>query len=368
LRPLRPGRCQAPCSFRPRRSSRPRRFSPLMDSRACCVPHPTMRFTGFPRTDDACLRSRRASSPMPTLQSFSLPRSGPRVTARSCPPVVRRQRQLDSGALIRSEIRCAEDSWPSPDARCSPGLPCLEPHSIAFTSASARERATQKVRLGPAQARAGRVAESAMSASPRPEGHGSARTRGGGWIGRGITTAHAIPRVRDRLRRRRSDVLAGHFPQGRWSSSMVDPTAPRRIVGQSPARLARRRACRVSTRGVPGPSARRVPDTEVSVRVCSAAFPKGGWGRRRGSRCRWVEWAAVRHPGWGDRSTDPAHQRGGGGSSERRFPRIRPGARAPHCCDSPPSRTSGKDVLQVIFVRQRTIRGSPRRLAFGSLR
>jgi hypothetical protein len=175
LRPLRPGRCQAPCSFRPRRSSRPRRFSPLMDSRACCVPHPTMRFTGFPRTDDACLRSRRASSPMPTLQSFSLPRSGPRVTARSCPPVVGRQRQLDSGALIRSEIRCAEHSWPSPDARCSHGLPCLEPHPIAFTSASARERATKKVRLGPAQARAGRVAESATSASPRPEGLGSAR-------------------------------------------------------------------------------------------------------------------------------------------------------------------------------------------------
>lgn len=255
LRPLRPGRCQAPCSFRPRRSSRPRRFSPLMESRACCVPHPTMRFIGFPRTDDACLRRRRASSPMPALQSFSLPRSGPRVTARSCPPVVGRQRQLDSGALIRSEIRCAEHSWPSPDARCSPGLPCLEPHSIAFTSASARERATQEVRLGPAQARAGRVAESAMSASPRPEGRSSARTRGGGWIGRGITTTHAIPRVRDRLRRRRSGVLAGHFPRGRWSSSTVDPTAPRRIVGQPPARLARRRACRVSTRGVPGPSA-----------------------------------------------------------------------------------------------------------------
>lgn len=56
LAPASARRLPAPRTFRPRRSSRPRRFPPPTGSRACCVPHPTLRFTGFPRTGDACLR------------------------------------------------------------------------------------------------------------------------------------------------------------------------------------------------------------------------------------------------------------------------------------------------------------------------
>jgi hypothetical protein len=46
-----------PCSFRPRRFSRPRRLPPPTGSRACCIPHPILRFIGFPRSGAACLRS-----------------------------------------------------------------------------------------------------------------------------------------------------------------------------------------------------------------------------------------------------------------------------------------------------------------------
>lgn len=58
LAPASARRLSAPRSFRPRRSSRPRRLAPPTGSRACCIPHPTLRFAGFPRTRVACLRSR----------------------------------------------------------------------------------------------------------------------------------------------------------------------------------------------------------------------------------------------------------------------------------------------------------------------
>ena len=45
------------CSFRPRRFSRPRRLPPPTGSRACCIPHPILRFIGLPRSSAACLRS-----------------------------------------------------------------------------------------------------------------------------------------------------------------------------------------------------------------------------------------------------------------------------------------------------------------------
>lgn len=73
----------------------------------------------------------RASSPMPALQSFSLPRSVPRVTAGSCPPAVRRRRRPGYEALFRSGIRDDAGPFPVHAARCSPGLPRLEPHMRA---------------------------------------------------------------------------------------------------------------------------------------------------------------------------------------------------------------------------------------------
>jgi hypothetical protein len=80
---------------------------------------------------------------MPALQSFSLPRSGPRVTARPCPPVVPRQRRRDYEAFFRSEIRDSDGSWPNRTARCSPGLPRLEPHPNA-TPSGMPERAAMR--------------------------------------------------------------------------------------------------------------------------------------------------------------------------------------------------------------------------------
>lgn len=124
-------RLPAPHMFRPRRSSRPRRFPPPSDLRACCIPQPTMGFTGFPRPGPHACDRLRASSPVPTLQSFSLPRSVPRVTASSCPPAVRRRRRPGYEALFRSGIRDATDRVPVRDARCSPGLPHLEPRTCA---------------------------------------------------------------------------------------------------------------------------------------------------------------------------------------------------------------------------------------------
>jgi hypothetical protein len=56
LSPASARRLPAPHAFRPRRSSRPRRFPPPTGLRACCVPHPTLRFIGLPRPGDACLR------------------------------------------------------------------------------------------------------------------------------------------------------------------------------------------------------------------------------------------------------------------------------------------------------------------------
>jgi hypothetical protein len=108
---------------------------------------------------------------MPALQSFSLPRSGSRITASPCPPVVLRQRRRDYEAFFRSEIRCDDGSWPNRIARCSPGLPLLEPHRHA--TPTTRPQADEDVgRQGPVQARAELVADSAAPMPPPPEGDG----------------------------------------------------------------------------------------------------------------------------------------------------------------------------------------------------
>jgi len=48
-----------PYAFRPRRSSRPRRLPPPMGPRACCIPQPTLGFTGLPHLATACPRPDR---------------------------------------------------------------------------------------------------------------------------------------------------------------------------------------------------------------------------------------------------------------------------------------------------------------------
>jgi hypothetical protein len=77
--------------FRPRGFSPPRRFAPPTASRACCIPLPTLRFTGLPkRGAHAC----DASSLFPrcqTLQSVPL-HLQPRTRHRACVPPCRWRR------------------------------------------------------------------------------------------------------------------------------------------------------------------------------------------------------------------------------------------------------------------------------------
>ena len=47
-------------------------------------------------------------------------------------------RRRDFEALFRSEVRHSGSSWPNSTARCSPGLPRLEPHPTAFPSGMPR--------------------------------------------------------------------------------------------------------------------------------------------------------------------------------------------------------------------------------------
>ena len=54
------------------------------------------------------------------------------------------KRQRDFEALFRSEVRHSDGSCPNPTARCSPGLPHLEPHPNATPSACPSEQAAMR--------------------------------------------------------------------------------------------------------------------------------------------------------------------------------------------------------------------------------
>jgi hypothetical protein len=72
---------------------------------------------------------RRAFPPVPTLQSLSLPRSGARVTLGRCPPaVIGRASDPTSRPCSARKSVATVDPCGSAIARCSPGLPHLEPH------------------------------------------------------------------------------------------------------------------------------------------------------------------------------------------------------------------------------------------------
>jgi len=100
-------RCQASCMFRPRGSSPPRRLPPPDDARACCIPQPTMRFTGLPHCDVAC--PRRAPC-FPTgaypPEPFPSEKRCPRHLGPLPPCRYRTRVRPDFEALFRSEIRC----------------------------------------------------------------------------------------------------------------------------------------------------------------------------------------------------------------------------------------------------------------------
>jgi hypothetical protein len=103
-------RCQTSCSFRPRRSSRPRRFPPPAGPRACCIPQPTLGFTGFPRTDPACLRT------------------SPRFLTDACPPELRPSREA-----VPASPRAVAPLPFVGDADATP-RPCSARESVATTT------------------------------------------------------------------------------------------------------------------------------------------------------------------------------------------------------------------------------------------
>jgi len=153
-------RLPAPRTFRPRRSSRPRRFPPPTGSRACCVPHPTLRFIGLPRPGAACLR-RPPRFPTDACPSELFP-SEKRSTrhrealppCRSPATPARLRGLLPLGNPLRRRFVAEPHrpmlSWASP-----PGAPPER------DTACCPRTGGDEGRRGPAQARADRVAESA---------------------------------------------------------------------------------------------------------------------------------------------------------------------------------------------------------------
>jgi len=232
---------------------------------------------------------------MPALQSFSLPRSGPRVTARPCPPVVPRQRRRDYEALFRSEVRHSRGSWPIRTARCSPGLPRLEPHTGTRTKTG----------------RSGGRFRDASATNARRLATPCARGRKRGTA----SLPRPISKHQDRLRHHVSGVLAGLSPGRTVVLPSRTRSAPR--VRRMPATRSARRAGAQATSEVSWTSWPVVSTAEAIDPLCSAAFREVGGRRRGGPRCRWVDRVSVRHPGSGDRSEDPRIGEAKEGSSER---------------------------------------------------
>ena len=185
LRPLRPGCFPAPCTFRPRRSSRPRRFPPPTGSRACCVPHPTLRFIGLPRPGVACLRIASALS-LRCLPSRAFPfREAVHTSPCSHAPLsftgnaAATTRPCSARKSVTKAVRGRTASL---DALL--GFPTWSPTRTRHPRRSLRERRMCEGRQGPAQGGPIRWP------SPRPQRHrcpkasATPRLRGGGRPGR----------------------------------------------------------------------------------------------------------------------------------------------------------------------------------------
>jgi len=133
---LRPG-LPHPDAFRPCRSSRLRRFTPLDTLQVCCTLQPVMGFATFPGARADTRRHRLAPSipvaqhpskrsPLQQPSSVTPPRRvhrrsvPPRRCSRSCQRDVpcchdvpqRRHRSLDLGALLHCRVRCSLPALP----------------------------------------------------------------------------------------------------------------------------------------------------------------------------------------------------------------------------------------------------------------
>lgn len=182
----------------------------------------------MPRSGAACLRRLSAFPPMPALQSFSLPRSGSRVTASPCPPVVQRQRRCDFEALFRSGIRCDKRSV------AEPHRPML---SWASQLGAPPERASRSIRertgrshQGSARTRTDPVASPHDRCHRRPKATTTPNARGRN-DRVDITVAPRCQGDCDRLCHRRSGVLTGLRPRRRRRHG----PAPRRPARSSEA-------------------------------------------------------------------------------------------------------------------------------------
>lgn len=139
--------CHRPRSFRPCRSSRLRRLSPLIGLRVCCAPQPTLGFTRFWTSRP---KPRRPPLWCDTLRSVPLADSRVCVTTAVALSSLRMTRRvlppdrpaLDLRALLRQRIRCARPVLPPVDARCSHGLLdllcCLRPKAPTGDTPRAR--------------------------------------------------------------------------------------------------------------------------------------------------------------------------------------------------------------------------------------
>jgi len=130
-------RCrQAPCSFRPRGVSPPRRFAPPERSQACCILLPTMGFTGFqpprraprpqlpaPPESVSCLLTDAPPSRAPPDRV-----AVPRVSAGHCPLVVHQLAMLARPRGLAPHVRPLRrcDVAIANHARDSHGLPFLK--------------------------------------------------------------------------------------------------------------------------------------------------------------------------------------------------------------------------------------------------
>lgn len=234
----------------------------------------------MPRSGAACLRRLSAFPPMPALQSFSLPRSGSRVTASPCPPVVQRQRRCDFEALFRSGIRCDKGSWPNPIARCSPGLPSLEPHQDMRADPSANGRAGRTRDLR--ERRPIRWPDPHAPCHRRPKAATTPSARGRNDRA-DITVVPRFQRISDRLQHHRSGVLAG-LRRGRRRRPRPTPRRPARSSEAVGTTHPRARAPHLHP-SCPWSLAPRGSAAEAVDPVCSTAFREVGGGCRGGPRC-----------------------------------------------------------------------------------
>jgi hypothetical protein len=229
LAPASANRHPATRTFRPRRSSRPRRFPPPMSPRACCIPQPTLGFTGLPHLATACPRSdRRFPSGACPSELFPPEKRGPRhrgplppcrwpetrpARLRGLPPLGNPWRRGPVAGSRRSML-----SWASPPEASIDRAPRARPEGRR------RWRASGPCETG----RSMDVSASLVAAAPE----GVVRACAGEVRSRRCHHAQARSRESGRPPRRRSDVQAVRWPlrPDRGSRSGVDRAAPRSIA------------------------------------------------------------------------------------------------------------------------------------------